>query len=351
MDERLFVGTTPGLESALEAELAALGFSPRRVPGGCELEAAPAGSLVRVNVQSRVASRVLWRLGEVTTPKELSRVPLRALVGDGRLSLELSEEKGERASVPAERWRAEALKLWGGGQGSDAVEVSVRLSRRGALVSVDTSGELLHVRGARQETGKAPLRETLASGLLRLAAWAPGESLWDVMCGSGTVLLEAAEQSLGLRPGRARGFAFERFPSIAPGALEEARRPAPATKTWLKGSDLNAGALGVARRNSRRAGVLEAVTLERLDATKLARPDASPGLAFANLPYGKRVGTRFELDGLYRALGASVRGALTGWRFAFLLQAGEEALGLPIDRTAEVRNGGLPCRLVTGRVV
>lgn len=350
MDERLFVGCTPGLEVALEGELTALGFSPRLVPGGCELERAPAGSLVRVNAQSRVASRVLWRLGEVTTPTELSRVPLRALVGDGRLALELAEEKGDRASIPAERWRAEALRLWGAGRGSEPVEVSVRLSRRGALVSVDTSGELLHVRGARQETGKAPLRETLASGLLRLAAWTPGEALWDVMCGSGTILIEAAEQSLGLRPGRARGFAFERFPSLAPALLDEARRPGPAVKTWLRGSDLNAGALGVARRNARRAGVLEALALERLDATKLTRPEVPPGLVLANLPYGKRVGNRFELDGLYRGLGAALRGSLRGWRFAFLLLSGEEALGLPLERAVDVRNGGLPCRLVTGRV-
>jgi putative N6-adenine-specific DNA methylase len=349
MDERLFVSCTPGLESALEAELGALGLTARRVPGGCDVEGAP-GSLVRVNVQSRVASRVAWRLGQVKAPEELSRVPLRALVGDGALALEVSEEKGERSPVPAERWRTGAMRAWGAGQG-EGVEVSLRLGRAGCVVSVDTSGELLYRRGARQETGKAPLRETLAAGLLQLSAWRPGEPLWDVMCGSGTILLEAAERSLGLMPGRARAFAFERFPGIPGHLVDEARRPRPAVATWLRGSDLNAGALGVTRRNARRAGVLEALSLERLDATKLVRPEAPPGLVIANLPYGKRVGNRFDLDGLYRGLGASVRRALSGWRFAFLLEAGEDALGLPLERTFDVRNGGLACRLVTGRVV
>lgn len=349
MREALFVTCTPGLEAPLAAELKALGLDGRQVVGGCEVEDAPVGSLVRVNVQSRVASRVWWRLGQVESPKALARVPLRALVGEGPVSLELSEAQGPRTTTPAEVWRNEAVKAWGVGK-EPGLEVTLRLSRDGCAVSVDTSGELLHVRGARQETGKAPLRETLASGLLVLSGWRPGEALWDVMCGSGTILLEAAERSLGLQPGRARAFAFERFPSVAPGALDEAKRPGPAVKTWLKGTDLNAGALGVARRNARRAGVGEQLALERLDATQLTRPDVSPGLVLANLPYGKRVGNRFELEGLYRGVGAALKRSLGGWRFAFLLREGEAALGLPIAETFEVRNGGLACRLVTGRV-
>ncbi len=67
----------------------------------------------------------------------------------------------------------------------------------------------------------------------------------------------------------------------------------------------------------------------------------------ANLPYGRRVGNRFELHGLYQAVGACLRRSFVGWRFAFLLQDGEDALGLTIDRTTAVKNGGLPCHVVT----
>lgn len=348
MTESLFVSCTPGLEAPLAVELAALGLAARVVTGGCEVADAPQGSFVRVNVQSRLASRVAWRLGQLETPAALARLPVRALLGPGPFQLGISEEPGARCAVPAEVWRNAAVKAWGAlGEGP---ELSFRLSRAGCAVSVDTSGELLYLRGARQETGKAPLRETLASGVLKLCGWRPGEPLWDVMCGSGTIVIEAAEQCLGLQPGRARPFAFQAFPSVTAQALAEARLPGPAVKTWLHGSDLNAGALGVARRNARRGGVFEAITLARVDATTLVRPQTAPGLIVANLPYGKRVGAKFDLHGLYQGVGAALRRGFSGWRFGFLLQEGEDALGLALDAKTPVKNGGLWCQVVTGRV-
>jgi putative N6-adenine-specific DNA methylase len=206
------------------------------------------------------------------------------------------------------------------------------------------------MRGARQETGKAPLRETLASGVLRLCGWRPGEPLWDVMCGSGTFVIEAAEQAMGLQPGRARPFGFQTFASFDAKAFAEATKSGPSVSSWIRGSDLNAGALGVARRNAKRAGVFETIELERLDATKLVRPTGPPGLIIANLPYGKRVGQRFELHGLYQGVGVALRRGLSGWRFGFLLAEGDEALGLAVETKTPVKNGGLWCQVVTGRI-
>jgi putative N6-adenine-specific DNA methylase len=178
-----------------------------------------------------------------------------------------------------------------------------------------------------------------------LAGWKPGEALWDVMCGSGTILIEAAEQAAGLAPGRARRFAFEGFPSHDEAAWRALPRARPAIPTPLFGSDLNAGALGTARRNARRAGV--ALALERIDATKLlARP--GPGLVIANLPYGKRVGEKSELASLYRGLGDAVLRLGPTWRYAFFLEEGAHHLRLPITRSIPVRNGGLRCQLVVG---
>ncbi|MFT3842240.1 MAG: RNA methyltransferase [Myxococcaceae bacterium] len=214
---------------------------------------------------------------------------------------------------------------------------------------VDTSGELLYFRGYRQEIGRAPLRETLAAGMLLLARWEPSrEALWDPMCGSGTILAEAALMAQGKAPGAQRRFAFENEPGHDSKAwATEPRTKGTAHKPLLLGTDLNAGALGTARRNARRAGVLELLTLERLDATKLpAKP--GPGLVISNLPYGKRVGERSELASLYSAFGASLRKAAAGWRFAFLLKDHPDALGLKIDATHALDNGGLSCSLVTG---
>ncbi len=216
---------------------------------------------------------------------------------------------------------------------------------------VDTTGELLYLRGYRQEIGRAPLRETIAAGMLLLAKWDPSrEALWDPMCGSGTLLVEAALIALGRAPGAERHFAFEQHAGFdAKAWAAEPRRAGVEHHPLLLGTDLNSGALGTARRNARRAGVLELLTLERADATKLA-PRPGPGLVAANLPYGKRVGVRGELAELYAAFGASLRHAARGWRFAFLLREHADALGLAIDERFAIDNGGLHCTLVVGRL-
>jgi putative N6-adenine-specific DNA methylase len=241
---------------------------------------------------------------------------------------------------------------WGGARPSTpgAVKLILRgLKRGGCQVSVDTTGELLHFRGYRQEVGRAPMRETLAAGVLQLAKWKPGETLWDIMCGSGTILIEAAERSAGLAPGRNRTFAFEKFPSHDLEKWKALSRTRDSVKSTLLGSDLNSGALGTARRNAKRAGVFELLTLERIDATKLPRREGS-GLIIANLPYGKRVGERDELGQLYTRLGESLKASCAGWYFAFLLENGAEHLGLDIQEAHRVSNGGLDCELVLGQV-
>jgi putative N6-adenine-specific DNA methylase len=282
--ERLFLQCAPGLEAALEAELGALGVAG----------------------------------------------PFQRLAG----GVEVDTAPGAY----------QALNLWS--RVAERILVRAPGKPRGG---VDTTGELLHFRGYRQEVGRAPLRETLAAGVLWLGGFQPGAPLWDVMCGSGTLCIEAAEWSLGLAPGRNRTFAFQGQVGHDARAFAALPRSQAGLESLIVGSDLNAGALGTARRNARRAGVLERLTLERLDATRLApRPGVAPGLVVANLPYGRRVGARGELERLFRALGASLRVACPGWRFAFLLEAGAEALGLELARRQPVLNGGLHCEVVTG---
>lgn len=331
--ESLFVGTTPGLEHVLAEELEDLGFPGRAVSGGVELEA-PAGSYRLINLWSRVASRVLLRVAEVSSPEALRKLDLSKY--GTQFEIDAFGPEGPR-------WTKVLPSTPG------AVKLALRCARGGAQASLDTSGELLHFRGYRQEVGRAPMRETLAAGLLRLAKWKPDEPLWDVMCGSGTIIIEAAEMARGLAPGRNRAFAFETFPSHDAASWKALAREKAAVTSRIFGTDLNAGALGTARRNAKRAGVLESLTLERVDATKLsARGDS--GLVIANLPYGKRVGERDELAQLYRGLGKALKSACAGWYFAFLLEEGAEHLGLEIAERHAVTNGGLPCEVVLGQV-
>ncbi len=331
--ETLFVGTTPGLEGVLADELEELGFPGEVTSGGVTVEAEP-GSYRFINLWSRVASRVLLRVAEVSSADALKKLPLSSF--GAAFEIDAFGEK-------AEKWGVVLPSMPG------ATKVLLRGTQGRCQVSIDTSGELLHFRGYRQEVGRAPMRETLAAGLLRLAKWKPDEPLWDVMCGSGTLIIEAAEQALGLAPGRNREFAFERFPSHDEAAWKALPRAKTAAAGSVFGSDLNSGALGTARRNAKRAGVFEFLKLERIDATALV-PRGETGLIISNLPYGKRVGERDELGQLYRALGKSLRKACPGWYFAFLLESGAEHLGLEVAERHRVTNGGLPCEVVLGQI-
>ncbi len=371
--ERLFVSTTPGLEPALERELRRLKLRVQRVPGGGGVEVeGPEGTHRRVNLESRVASRVLLRVGA------FAAADARALQrGLADVALESFVAKGEPVSVSSSSHRSRlgagqlkelAARVWkvvtpDVNEGSGPLEVQLRLEGDVCTVSVDTSGELLYRRGYRQEVSRAPLRETLAAGVLEFADYRGDEPLWDPMCGSGTFVIEAALIAMGRAPGMMRErFGFEAFPHAfdaeAFASMKDGLRTREKVKPphELRATDLNAGSLGVARRNARRAGVLPFLTLERDDVTAPKHlPGATHGLLVTNPPYGKRVGEGGDLPSLYAALGTLLRERLPGWRGAVLVPAVrrgtpdvqlERALGLEPEDVFELDNGGIPLRLL-----
>ncbi|HZA52365.1 MAG TPA: RNA methyltransferase, partial [Myxococcaceae bacterium] len=239
----------------------------------------------------------------------------------------------------------------------DETLVQLRIEGDRCNVSVDTSGEILHRRGYRQEVSRAPLRETLAAGILRLATYRGDEPLWDPMCGSGTLAIEAAWIALRRAPGGDRSFAFQRWSGYDAAAFEAARaaarrRELPAPPAAIHASDINAGALGTARRNARRAGVLEHLQIRRADVTHPSElPPEPTGLLVTNPPYGKRVGDAGDLAPLYAALGALLRERLPRWRAAVLVPdlRLERALSLEVEDAFELLNGGIRCHLLVTR--
>ncbi len=365
--EQVFISALPGLEPAVESEAAALGFSPRRVEGGVEL-VGPPGLHQEANLRLRTASRVLLRLGHFPASdagaleRGLAGLPLPS-VWDGRTAPRLSVALHRARFKGPDAVLAAAARAWGlasveragilDEESSEGLTLLVRVEGDTCTVSADTSGEPLHRRGYRQEVSRAPLRETLAAGILVLAGYDGQAPLVDPMCGSGTFLIEGAWMSQQRAPGLSRAFAFERFPGFdaAGWAQRKARAQAealPAPRAVLRGHDLNAGSLGTARRNARRAGLT--LTLERQDVRTLVLPPGlAPGWVVANPPYGKRVGEAEDLPGLYRALGATLRRAFAGWRAAVLVPEDTglvKALALPQARSLPVRNGGLRCLLL-----
>jgi len=224
-------------------------------------------------------------------------------------------------------------------------------------VSVDASGDLLHRRGWRLSAGRAPLRETLAAGVLALAGYDPERPLVDAMCGAGTFAIEAAAIAASRAPGLGRGFAFERWPGFdralwerLRGEAERAQHPPPAP---ILGWDRDAAVLDRARENAARAGFSEAITFAPTPLAAWRLPQGLlPGLVVINPPYGRRLATPAAARSLLRQIGQALRAHFGGWRAAVLLVDGSwsRLLGLPITAQHRLINGGLPVFLAVTEV-
>jgi putative N6-adenine-specific DNA methylase len=220
-------------------------------------------------------------------------------------------------------------------------------------VSADSSGALLHFRGYRQELAKAPLRETLAAAVLLGAGWSGDTPLADPMCGSGTIPIEAAMIARRMAPGRARSFAFLRWPhtdkKMWNRLLDSARAgELPKSPVQIVGADRDAGAIAAARANAERAGVANDVIFVKQSISALAPADG-PGLVVVNPPYGVRVGDAGPLKDLYAQLGNVMRKQRSGWTLGLLSadRALERQTRLALEERFRTRNGGIPVRLVT----
>ncbi len=234
------------------------------------------------------------------------------------------------------------------------IRVQAHFAGGRCTLSLDACGASLHERGYRLKTTMAPLKETLAAAIIELSEWQGATPLLDPMCGSGTLVIEAALKALRIAPGLLRtNFACQRWPDYD-GAVwsqieQEARgailRTPPAI---IEGSDIDPRAIDTAIENARRAGVTHAVKFEvrGIDATHA--PAGEPGIIVVNPPYGTRMGEVDELEGLYRQLGELWKERFPGWT-AFLL-AGNPALAREVELVAAQKfklfNGGLDCKLL-----
>lgn len=355
-----FAATGRGLEGVLAQEARALGRTTP-VPGGVEV-VGTTGVHEEACLRLRTANRVLLRLARIRVRRwadaahELERVDLSTVASGGEpVWLEPSVRlPGAPATAALRSWLAKAWQrrveaAAGEDRASPGTRLVLRLVDGDGTLSADASGELLFRRGWRQEVGRAPMRETLAAGVLALAGWRVDEPIWDPLCGSGTLVIEAALRARRVVPGGTRAFAFERWPGTDARAWVERRERAvrealPEASVPIHGSDLNAGALGTVRRNARRAGVFDSLVLERADIRTVTPGPVPPGLLVTNLPYGRRAGERSELDAVFRAVDEALRVRFAGWRAALLTEEPERlerAFGRSPDALHPLDNGGL----------
>jgi putative N6-adenine-specific DNA methylase len=371
-----------GMEAALAEELGEIaqqtGSSLKvhnQVPGGVHCS----GDLTdayRVNLHSRIASRVLMRMAHAGYQNENDiydlvlaqpwedwfgvhhtiRVDVTAVKSPLR-SLEFATLKIKDAIC--DRFRDLCNERPSVNTKAPDMRIVGFLDARSFTVYLDTSGEALFKRGWREETGDAPLRENLAAGLLRVAGWKPGMVLFDPMCGSGTILAEAAQMVAGIPSGSRRPFAFENFNGYDAQPwmdMKNAIKPNPLPlEPTIFGSDISGDMVEMTRHNLRCAGILFDVPLKQIEAQEVKPPGDMPGILLTNPPYGERIGVRGDSTmgddelsaSFYSALGTTLKQRFAGWT-VFLFTAD---LGLPrLLRLKEARktpffNGALECRL------
>ncbi|MBW7922306.1 MAG: class I SAM-dependent RNA methyltransferase [Rubellimicrobium sp.] len=329
--EGIFLVAIPGLESALADEARAAGFAGVAVETGGVTVAGGWPEVWRANLTLRGASRVLARAGSFRAlhlaqlDRRARRFPWADLLrADVPVRVEATCHRSRiyHAGAAAQRVARAIAEELGAPEGDDGVAVKLRIDDNLATISVDTSGTGLHQRGIRTEVAKAPLRETLAALFLRQCGFEGAGPVLDPMCGSGTVVIEAAEIAAGLAPGRARGFAFEHLAGFDAAAWDAMRAaavvPVPQGPPRFHGSDRNAGAVAIARRNAARAGVEAACTFRAAAISDLTPPQGPPGLILTNPPWGTRIGERRALFALYGAFGQVLRERFTGWQVGII---------------------------------
>ena len=372
--DQFFAPCPRGLETVLEQELAALGASGLfKVDGGVHF----AGALnlaYRVNLESRVASRVLWRVTKaryrsdedifktalalpwstwfdvtqtlrvnlVATRSPLQSLDFATLRIKDAVCDSFRSKFGKRPSVDTQ---------------NPDVRIHAYLDAETVTLYLDLSGDPLFMRGWRGVTGEAPLRENLAAGIVRLSGWDGVEPLLDPMCGSGTLVIEAAMIALDIAPGGRRSFGFERLKNFDRAAWEKIKsdalaREKPRTALPIYGGDLYGDELKNARANLNAAGLDGVVSFKQANVLEMPAP-ASNGVIVTNPPYGVRLGDTDELAAFYPKLGDALKQKFAGWR-AYILSADmamPKLIRLSASKRTVLFNGALECRLFEIKVV
>jgi len=352
----IFLVATPGLEGALRAEVAALGFSnPKQVEGGVTITGGWP-EVWRANLELRGATRVLARFASFRAmhlaqlDKRARKLPWATILrADVPVEVEASCRKSKiyHAGAAAQRVATAIREELGATIAANApVRIMARIEDDLVTISVDTSGELLHKRGHKEAVNRAPMRETMAALFLAQCGYSGDEPVLDPMCGSGTFVIEAAEIAAGLQAGRSRTFAFEQLATFDRPAFQALRSMAPRRATTVRffGSDRDAGAIEMSKANAERAGVAQLTEFRQLPVGELQRPEGPPGLVIVNPPFGARLGEGTSLGPLYRSLGSVLRERFSGWRVGLITtEVGlARATTLPfLPNSAPVLHGGL----------
>ncbi len=368
-----FFATCPrGLEEVLCHEFQELGGQAvHPTPGGVSCQG-PFSLCYRLNLQSRIASRILWKIGQgayrqvddlyqsairLPWPTWFSnhrRIKVRVIAQQSPLpSLEFAGLRVKDAIC--DRFVKDTNRRPSVDKHRPDVQIVVFVDHHHVLWYLDTSGEPLFKRGWRKEGGQASLRENLAAGILKLTGWTGDQVLLDPMCGSGTLLIEAALLAGGVPPGRGREFAFRHLLNFDRHAWETVREQSPRVDRSqglsLRGFDREQKAVDAARQHGHQLGI-PGLTIHKADVLDITAPSPA-GILVTNPPYGVRMGDRAELTEWYPRFGDILKQRFAGWR-VYIFSADSrlpKLIRLSPSRRIPLYNGPLESRLYEFRMV
>ena len=371
--KQLFATTARGFEELLKSELTELGAQDAKVAQGGVHYWADDETLYRTLLWSRLSSRILLPIVQAKVFSDLDLYS--AVVGVNWL--DYFDEKvhffvdfnGTNQEIRHTQFGAMRVKdgivdyFERHGRARPNVDkeqpdirIHAYLNRDDVVLSLDLSGDALHIRGYREDTGKAPLRETLAAAIVLRSGWQKGTPLVDPMCGSGTLLIEAAQMEAQIAPQLYRlhwGFDFWQGHNQAAWekVKEEALALAEAEKQrenspHFYGFDLDHRVLQKAKQNAKNAGVAHLMQWQQGDVAAIKNPSPNvAGTVICNPPYGERLGTTPALIALYSVFGQRLKQQFAGWNASIF--SGEpsllDCLRLRSHRQFKAKNGPLDC--------
>ena len=370
----LFASTARGLEELLKTELDALGAQDLQVVQGGVHFRADDRVMYQSLLWSRLASRILLPLGEFGIWSDLDlyvgaqSIPWAELFDSettfaihfsGTNDVIRNSQFGALRIKDAivDCFTRQDLPRPSVDREQPGIRINAWLNKDRVSIALDLSGTALHQRGYRQQTGQAPLKENLAAAIVMRSGWQPETPLLDPMCGSGTLLIEAALIACDRAPGLLRShWGFSRWKQhnaalwqeLRSEALQRARAGTAATQARFFGYDNDGRVLEWARANARRAGVFELFTFAQQDVLKLSNPldDKSvTGTVLSNPPYGERLESEPALIALHSQLGRIMKQQFGGWNLSLFSASPDllSCLQLRAERQFKVKNGPLEC--------
>ncbi|UOQ71248.1 THUMP domain-containing class I SAM-dependent RNA methyltransferase [Hymenobacter cellulosilyticus] len=236
------------------------------------------------------------------------------------------------------------------------IRLHLHMIENDVVLSLDASGDSLHRRGYRQQTNVAPLNEALAAGIILLTGWDGKKPFIDPMCGSGTLLTEAALIAQRIAPGlyHQGKFSFQNWADFDQQLWDSVVMDARSARieepqAYIAGSDLSREYIELARENVAAADLEDYIRLGVRDVKDAQAPKNEPaGVVVSNPPYGERIGEEAQMEALYKTIGDTLKTSFQGYD-AFLFTGNLEAakrVGLKASRRIPLFNGPIDCRLL-----